>query len=297
MLGLLVAGLALVAAACSGQARGEDEGLVVGVGSTQEQRVLAALTVVALEQRGLQPEIKADLGGTSGLRREAIRDNIDLFWDYTGAAWALGMGQQAPPADPRESLLRVRRADRDNGLVWLQPSEANATFALFVRKTPQAPPDMGALATRLSAGGARLCADPDFVRRPGGLRDLAAAYAIDLERLDVVTAKADEALRRVADGECLAALATATSGKARQEGLARVTDDLAVFPAFVVAPVIRSDAREAHPAAEAAVNAVAERVDTASLAALNARVDAGTDVADLEALAERFLARAPASEG
>lgn len=280
----------LAAAGCLRQA--EPRVVVLGVGSTSEQRMLAALTVVALDRAGIAVEARPDLGGTVGLRREALRGNIDLWWDYTGAAWALGMGEQAPPADAEESYQRVRRADEDRDLVWLEPSSADATLALFVRAAdlpPEgAPRGMSWLAGVLSGGQARLCADADFARRRGGLDALAEAYAIDLERLPVAAADEPTAIRRVAEGACFAGLATATSGEARAAGLLPVADELGVFPAFVVAPVARAAALERHPGLAGALAPLVAVLDTRALGELNREVAAGRDPAELAAA---FLAQ------
>lgn len=261
--------------------------VVVGVGSSDEQRLLAALSVVALDRAGLAPEVRPDLGGTVDLRREAIRGNIDVFWDYTGAAWALGLHQQTPPAEPRESYERVRRADEDHNLTWLEPTDANATLALFVRQTAL-PDDEQATLSWLSRGLAdrRLCADRAFIERPGGLADLAQAYAFNVDELQAVAADEEQAIERVAAGECYAGLATATSGPARLAGLVPVSDDLVVFPAFVVAPVARTSLIETVPEMEDAFAQVAALLDTARLAELNAEVAAGGDP---EQLAEEVV--------
>jgi osmoprotectant transport system substrate-binding protein len=267
--------------------------IVVGVGSTTEQRALAALTVQVLREADMAPEVRPGLGGTVGLRREAIGGNIDVFWDYTGAAWALGMGQQAPPADAEESFRRVSRADEENGLTWLGPSAANATLGLFVRRTELPPEDqprgLAWLAGVLSAGDEHLCADQEFITRSGGLEALASAYAIDLERLTDASIPAAEAaaITGVASRRCFAALATATSGEAVNAGLVQVTDDLAVFPAFSVAPVVRTERLEAVPRLAEAVERITAVLDTPALAALNARIENGRDPADV---AEDFLA-------
>ncbi|HVL99064.1 MAG TPA: glycine betaine ABC transporter substrate-binding protein [Egibacteraceae bacterium] len=261
--------------------------VVVGVGSTDEQRLLAALSIVALDRAGLAPEIRADLGSTVDLRREAIRGNIDLFWDYTGAAWALGLHQQTPPADPTESYERVRRADEERNLTWLEPAAANATLALFVRES-QLPADEPATLSWLSRGlsGQRLCADRDFIRRPGGLADLARAYAFNVDDVELVAADEQQAIEQVADGSCYAGLATATSGAARRAGLVPVSDDLVVFPAFVVAPVARSRTLERAPEVAAALAPVVALLDTDRLARLNGEVVGG---AEPEELAEELL--------
>jgi osmoprotectant transport system substrate-binding protein len=287
--------LALLAVACS-PARPEAVGptLVLGVGSTGEQRLLAALTVVALDRQGVNVDVRGDLGGTVGLRRQAARDTIDLFWDYTGAAWSLGLGQEFPPADPEESFQRVAQADLENGLVWLGPTAANATLALFVREEdfpPEGQPRGMSrwLATVLSSGGVRLCADPDFLARPQGLGALAEVYFIDLNRLGLVSAAEEQAIERAAAGDCFAALATATSGAARNAGLVRVPDDLPVPvfpPAFVVAPVARAAVLDELDLATH-LEPVVGRLDTETLGRLNAAVEGGASPGEV---AEEFLA-------
>jgi osmoprotectant transport system substrate-binding protein len=276
--------------------------LVIGVGSTDEQRVLAALAAEALRRADVPVEVRMGLGGTLGLRRQALADQIDLFWDYTGAAWALGLREAAPPADPVESWERVREADGRGGLRWLDPTQANATLALVVRMSDlpadTAQRDLGWLAGELSGGRRRLCADADFIARDGGLRALAAEYGIDASRLPKRAADEAEAVAAVRDGECFAGLATATSGDARAAGLAPVKDELRVFPAFVVAPVVRAGSPADDASVVAALTPLTHALDTATLAELNARVVDGEDPTTiaarfLTALAQRTATPAP----
>lgn len=284
-LGLLVA---LAAVGC----RGADAtpAVVIGVGSTDEQRVLAALAAEALRRADVAVEVRTDLGSTLGLRRQALADQIDLFWDYTGAAWALGLREAAPPADPVESWERVHEADEQRGLRWLDPTKANATLALVVRASDlpadAGQRDLGWLAGELSGGRRRLCADADFITRDGGLRALAAEYGIDVSRLPKRAADEAEAVAAVSDGECFAGLATATSGDARAADLVPLEDELRVFPAFVVAPVVRAGSPADDGAVVAALTPLTDAVDTATLAGLNAQVVDGEDPA---AIAARFL--------
>lgn len=275
-------------AACSG-ARAAPA-VVVGTGSTDEQRVLSALAHEALRRAGTAVEIRADLGGTRGLRRQALADQIDLFWDYTGAAWSLGLREAAPPADPLESWERVHEADRDQGLRWLDASEANATFALVVRRADLPPPDaqrgLGWLAGELSGGRRTLCADADFLVRADGLQSLAAEYGIDTSGMPTRAASEEEAISAVRDGECFVGLATATSGEAHAADLVPVADELRVFPAFVVAPVVRSGSPADRQEVVEALQRVTAALHTETLARLNARVVDGDDPVDV---ATQFL--------
>jgi len=269
---------------------GAQRPVVVGVGAGVEQRVLAAIAVQALRDAGIAAE-PADVGGdTRGLRGAAAQGDIDLYWDYTGAAWALSLGQEDPDEDPRESFDRVAVAEEGSrsGLRWLGPSQANATLGLFVRADEVAPADrtLSWVARELSDGRGPLCADPAFVEREGGLPSLAEAYAIG-EGVAVVPADEAAAIEGVAAGRCFAGLATATSGVARNAALVPVADDLTVFPAFVVAPVVRREALARVPELEAALAPALERLTTEQLAELNARAE--DQDADLGALARAFL--------
>lgn len=264
----------------------------MGVGAGVEQRVLAAVAVQALRDAGIFAE-PADVGGdTRRLRGAAAQGDIDLYWDYTGAAWSLALGQEDPDEDPEESFDRVAAEEGSrSGLRWLGPSQANATLALFVRADDVAEGDrtLSWVARTLSEGRGPLCADPAFVERDGGLPSLAEAYAIG-EGLAVVEADEAAAIDGVAEGRCFAGLATATSGTARNAALVPVADDLTVFPAFVVAPVARRAALDRVPGLQAALAPALARLTTEELAALNAAAE--NDQTDLTALAQRFLGSA-----
>jgi osmoprotectant transport system substrate-binding protein len=265
--------------------------VAVGVGAAVEQRVLAALTLVALERAGIGVRA-VEAGDAGGPRRQAEAGDVDLFWDYSGAALSLELlPRQPPPAVPEESFERVARADEQrNGFIWLGPTQANATLALFVRAGEVAETDrtLTWLSRRLSEGGS-LCADPDFLTRQGGLPSLAEEYSIALGSLVEVPAPEAEAITRVASGECFAGLATATSGAAQEVGLVPVADDLGVFPAFIAAPVVRAPVLEAEPAIRDAL-APLSSLTTDQLRQLNGRVEAGEDARAVaeEVLASRF---------
>lgn len=278
---LLLLVLVLAGSACGLGGDGVDpETIRIGAGSTVEQRVLAGLTQVVLDEAGFSAMVMPDLGDTVDVRAGALDGEIDVYWDYTGAAWALALGRSQPSPDARESFEAVRAADADNGLRWLGPTDANATLALFVRGTDRPAGEEGTLSwlagqLPLTEGG--LCADRDFLNRPEGYRALADAYAISTDLVPVTRAGESKAITSVATGECFAALATVTSGTAVNAGLLPVIDDQRVFPAFVVAPVIAEDGRAASPAIVTALEGLATRLDDASLAALNARVIGGED--------------------
>jgi osmoprotectant transport system substrate-binding protein len=279
------AAIGVVASACA--EAGATPRVVIGAGATAEQQLLAAIAQESVRRAGVPVEVRDGLGGTTGLRRKALADQVDLYWDYTGAAWTLGLRETAPPADPLESWERVREADADQGLRWLEASGANATFALVVRRADLPPSGgqrgMGWLAGELSSGTRRLCADPDFLARADGLPSLAAEYGIDTAGMPRRAASEDEAISAVRAGACFAGLATATSGAVRAADLVPVEDELRVFPAFVVAPVVREGSPADRPPVVEALRRVTTALDTPTLARLNAQVIDGEDPVDVAA--------------
>src|SRR5690606_23568552 len=165
-----------------------------------------------------------------------------------------------------------------------------STLALVVRAADLPPEDaqrdLTWLARELSSGKRRLCADADFIRRDGGLRALGAEYGIDVAGLPKQAADEEAAIAAVADGQCYAGLATATSGRARAAGLVPVEDVLRVFPAFVIAPVVRQGSPADTPEVRSALASLAAALDTPTLARLNARAVEGEDPA---AIARAFV--------
>lgn len=284
---LVWAAVMVVASACTPSAP-EERPIIVGVGTTVEQQVLAALTVEALERAGMSAVVTPAGSDTVDLRDAAMAGRIDLYWDYTGAAWALGLGRPlgGDLADAEESHAVVREADEENGLSWLEPTRADATLALFVRASdaPEPPAaNLSWLAGVLSSGDAPLCADADFLDRPAGYSALAREYSIAAERVDTVPADEERAVELVAAGRCFAGLATATSGAAAAAGLVATVDDQDLFPPFVVSPVARAEVLAIHPRLADALAPVTSKLTTEALAGLNAAVVAGADPYELAA--------------
>lgn len=276
---LLVAlALACMAAACQRSAPEGPQPLRIGAGSTSEQQLLAALTAELLERSGIATEIISELGGTVGVRTAAVAGEVDVIWDYSGAAWTLGLGLPAPAVDPQQSFEAVAAEDIGSGLRWVAPSGIDARLAFFVREVDR-PPDPEAtltwLAARLGAQAGALCADGGYLSSPAGYAYLADTYAIATDIVTTVSAAEDEALESTATGDCAAGLGTATSGPARNRDLAPLADDQGVFPALVAAPVVVIGGPAEDPAVIEQLTRLADALDTVSLAELNARVAEG----------------------
>lgn len=274
----------LVLAACDG---GDDERAIrIGAGSTTEQQVLAALAAELLARNDVVAEIVPDLGDTTDVRQAALDGRIDLYWAYSGATWALSLGLTAPPIDAQESYAAVAAEEADNGLEWLTASRIDARLAFFVRAEALAEAEDSTLswmAGELGQVDDALCADEEFLSAPSGYAHLADTYAIAQDAVATRAEPEADALQATAAGNCFAGLGSATSGVARQLGLVALTDDQGVFPALVVAPVVRNPGRAAGDEVGPAVAGLSESLTTDVLASLNARALEGTPIDQLAA--------------
>ncbi|HUG83497.1 MAG TPA: glycine betaine ABC transporter substrate-binding protein [Euzebya sp.] len=270
--------LALVLLTTAGACRpeGEEPPVVrLGAGSTAEQQLLITLSAELLTRMEIAVEVIPELGDTSSVRHEALEGRIDGYWDYSGAAWTLGLGLSAPAVDPQESFEAVAAEDAGNGLRWLGPSGVDAALVFFVADA-EAPEGQDAnlswLAGQLGAQDGALCADASYLTAPAGYAYLADTYAIATDSVTTIAADEGRAISAVIDGECLAGLAPATSGEARLGGLTPLSDDQDVFPAFVAAPIVVEGSPADLPPVVAALEQLAAALDTQTLSALNALV-------------------------
>ena len=278
----------------------------VGTGQQAETQLLAAVIVELLVAAGTPAEV-VDLADASDARRALELGDVDVVPSYTGQAWLEVLNRADPPSDQATSLARVAEADEAEGLVWLRPPisgdgvgapPADATFAFVVDDDgPHADvATMSQLATRLGQLSAPvLCVDPAFAEREDGLPVVLDAYSIAPESVEPLGTTPDEAVLGVAAGDCDAGLTSATDGSAWALGQRPLVDDLGVFPAFVVAPVV---AEGELYRVEAALRPLTRQLTTALLGGWNARVAQGEMVAVVAAdAAASLVAPAESAEG
>lgn len=298
----LLAGCALVPGEAAPTPSGEPA-VRVGTGPQQEARLLAGVVAALLTSQGVPAEVVV-LAGAADARRALELGDVDVLPSYTGEAWLGVLGRADPPSDRATSLARVAEADEQLGLVWMRPRigssggvtspPADATFAFVVDDDgPHADvTTMSQLATRLGQlEDPVLCVDPAFAEREDGLSVVLDAYSIAPDSVDRLGTVPSEAVLGVAAGDCDAGLTSATDGAAWAAGLRPLVDDLGVFPAFVVAPVVDEDVL---PRVEAALRPLTQQLTTAMLGGWNARVVQGETVA---AVAEDAVATLVPDEG
>jgi osmoprotectant transport system substrate-binding protein len=303
VLGVVLLALVPLFAGCLAPSAVDAPVLRIGAGPDAESLLLAETAVVLLAARGIGSEVVAFADARDSRRALELAD-VELRIGYTGESWLEVLGRPDPPGDAWRSITAVREHDLARGIVWLAPSgsgpgapglpPANATFAFVVAGPPSIDADLrtvSQLAARLAERpDARVCVDREFSERPDGLRAVLAAYSVRSDR-PFVAADPTEAVLGVVEGACLAGLTTATDGLAWRAGLVPLVDDLAVFPAFVPLPQVRTDALALEPVLRAALAPLVGGLSTTELARANGRVALGEEPAIVAAeLASRLRA-------
>ncbi len=291
----------------SGDDGDQDEDPVrVAATADTEGQVLAAVLVELLEAADLPAET-VGFADARDARQALELGAVDLRVGYTGEAWLETLGRADPPGDPEASLGPVRVDDARRGIVWLAPrfdddplgAPANATFSFVVRGPPGIDADLrtvSQLAARLGEQpDATVCVDREFGTREDGLRAVLDAYRVRSDR-PFLAADPAESVRAVATGDCIAGLTTATDGAAWAAGLRPLVDDLAVFPAFVIAAQVREPVLDERPGLRPALTPFGE-LTTALVGSWNAAAATGTPIGDIaedarEELVARVAARA-----
>lgn len=259
----------------------------VVTGPESEPTLLAHIIVELLRASEIGAEV-VERADAEAARRALELGDVDVGVGYTGEAWLQVLGRPDPPSDPRTSFARVREFDEREGLLWQRPAfarnealdapPADATFAFVVQGPPSVYADlrtMSQLARELGQDlGATLCVDPEFLARPDGYDAVVDAYDIR-GGVRVFEVPPTDAVLGVAAGDCVAGLTTATDGEAWVRGQRPLIDDLGVFPAFVLAAVVRDDARPRWPGLLAAIAPLGNGLTTARLGGWNARIARG----------------------
>ncbi|MCI0508697.1 osmoprotectant transport system substrate-binding protein [Chromohalobacter marismortui] len=284
---LTTLGLSLSAAATTAQA--QDDPIVVGGLNYTEHLILTSATVQLLEAHGYDVDKRAGLG-TSVLRQAQENGQVDLYWEYTGNSVIL-FNDQPQPDNAAETYATAKRLDAEKGLIWLEPSDTNNTYALAMRAADAEERDIHTLSDLAAAmnDGAdlTLASNAEFYARDDGLRPLQDAYGFAFPRSSVKRMDSGLTYNALREGEVDVALVFATDGRNGAFDFEVLDDDKQFFPVYQLAPVVREETLEAHPDLAPLLNAMSAALSDETLIDLNSRVD--VDDQDIERVAQDFL--------
>lgn len=248
----------------------------VGGKNFTEQLILSSMTTQYLKAKGIDATLTSGLGST--LMRQAMESGqLDVVWDYTGTALIV-FNKVEEKLDGPESYKRVKELDALKGLVWLDASQVNNTYAFAMPKERAGDiRTLSAYAEKMRADGEDkkhpLAVDMEFAARPDGLEPLKTAYKLPFTRKDVIQLDPGLVYTALKNNQVDLGLVYTTDGRVKGFDLVLLEDDLHFFPPYNAAPVVRKAVLDAHPELAGLLNALAAKLDNAAMTDMNYKVD------------------------
>lgn len=263
--------------------------IVVGGKNFTEQQIMAEMTSQLLRSKGFTVD-KRDGLGTAPLRQAQEAGQIDVYWEYTGTS-LITFNKITEKLDPAATYAKIKELDAAKGLVWLNPSRANNTYAIAMRKDDAAAKGIATL-SELAAkinGGEVLTfgCNAEFYARVDGLKPLEEAYAFQFGRENVKRMDTGLVYQALRDSQLDTGLVFATDGRIPAFDFIVLKDDKGYFPDYALTPVIRKEMLDASPELADILNGLSAKLDDTIMAKLNASVD--VDKVSVEDAAKGFL--------
>lgn len=277
----VVAGLGIASASA--------DTITVGGKNFTEQQLLASMTAQLLTAKGFDVDERAGMG-SAALRSAMENGQIDVYWEYTGTS-LITYNKVTDRMSPEDTYKKVKELDAEKGIVWLEASDANNTYALAMRKgdaEERGINSLSDLAGKVSGGEAlTLASNAEFYARPDGLKPLQEEYGFEFGRENVKRMDTGLVYQALKDGQVDVGLVFATDGRIPAFEFVVLEDDKNYFPAYALTPTVRKDVLDANPKLAEHLNALSAKLDDATMANLNASVD--VQKKSVESVAETFL--------
>ena len=281
---LAAAGLALGLSSAAAQSI-----IVVGGKNFTEQQIMAEMTSQLLQAKGFKTDKRAGLG-TAPLRQAQEAGQVDVYWEYTGTS-LITFNKVTDKLDAAATYAKVKELDAAKGLVWLNPSKANNTYALAMRKDDaqaKGIKSLSDLAAKVKGGqNLKLGSNAEFYARPDGLAPLQQTYGFEFGRENVVRMDTGLVYQALKDKQVDVALVFATDGRVPAFDFVVLADDKGFFPSYALTPVVRKETLDKNPKLADVLNGLSAKLDDATMAKLNASVD--VDKKTVEEVSTSFL--------
>ena len=250
---------------------------------------MAAMTSELLEAEGYDVDTRAGMG--SAVLREAQESGqIDLYWEYTGTS-LITYNKVEERMSAEDTYAKVKELDAEKGLTWLEPSAANNTYAIAMRKDDAEARGIASISDYAQAvndgEGLTFASNAEFYARADGWGPLQEAYGFEMGRRDVKRMDSGLTYQALNESQVDSALVFATDGRIPAFDFTVLEDDKGYFPAYALTPVVRTETLEANPELEGILNELSSKLDDDTMAALNARVDVERET--IEDVASSFL--------
>ena len=264
--------------------------IVVGGKAFTEQQIMTAMTVELLKAKGFTPERKAGMG-SAAVRAALENGQIDVYWEYTGTGLTVYNKIADKFASAEDAYKRLKEADAAKGIVWLNMSRVNNTYAFAMNKDDAQKRGLATMSDLAKAinGGAKLtfASNAEFYARPDGLPGWQSAYGFEFDRDNVKRMDTGLTYSALKERQVDTAVVFATDGRIPAFNFIVLKDDKSYAPPYNMTPVVRNEILDKNPKIAEPLNALASKLNNENMARLNASVD--VDKKTVEDVAHGFL--------
>lgn len=250
--------------------------ITVGAKNFTEQYVLGNIMSILLENNGF--EVAEKFGTGSAITREGLTSGqTDLYAEYTGTASLVYLKHEEVITDPVKLYNKVKTEDLEkNGIVWLDRSKINNTYAIALTKEQVA--EIGSTLSDLAKYVNQhhdliWGIDHEFAERADGLPGLAQHYGMDIDEENIKTMDAGLTYEALDRGQTDITMVFATDGKIKKYGLQVLKDDQQFFPVYNICVNVREEVLNKYPEISEILKPISE-LDDVTMTELNYQVDA-----------------------
>jgi osmoprotectant transport system substrate-binding protein len=250
--------------------------ITVGAKNFTEQYVLGNMISILLENNGF--EVTDKFGTGSAITREGLTSGqTDLYAEYTGTASLVYLKHEEVITDPVKLYNKVKKEDLEkNGIVWLDRSGINNTYAIALTKEQVAEigTTLSDLAKYVNQHHDLIWGiDHEFAERVDGLPGLAEHYGMNINKENIKTMDPGLTYEALDRGQTDITMVFATDGKIKKYGLQVLKDDQQFFPVYNICVNVREEVLNKYPEIREILKPISE-LDDETMTELNYQVDA-----------------------
>lgn len=260
-----------------------EDPIVLGSFVDTEGGILGNMVLLVLEKNGYAVTDKVQFGTPDVHRNALLQGELDVGIDYTGNGQYYSEGsQESIWRDAKEGYNFIKEYDEtNNGLIWLEPADANNTEMLAVRKDFAEENNLKSLedfADYLNGGGEmKFITSQLFAEKNMGFLGMEEGYGFKLKPEQLIllphgnTAETISALANGTDGVNVA-LVYGTDGSLPELDLVVLEDPLSIPPVFEPSVIVRSEVLEKYPEIRKIIEDAFKTLNLENLQIMNKKV-------------------------
>ncbi|MBW1996732.1 MAG: glycine/betaine ABC transporter substrate-binding protein [Deltaproteobacteria bacterium] len=233
-------------------AKGDRKKVTVGCKNFTEQYIIGHMIKQLLETRGFTVDLKADLTSMA-LRAGMESGDIDICAEYTGTAWMIHLKREYKPGTDNDMLYElVKKEDKGNNFIWLDPIWNNNTYALASWYEFATKHDLKTLSDlarlyREKKGRIDTFVDFEFSTRPDGLRSLEEFYDFKVAKAALKTGTPGASLISLKQHKTDVAMVFGTDASIAKYRWFVFVDNKSFFPPYDLTPYVATAVLDQYP--------------------------------------------------